>query len=89
MSGVAPASDGSRDANLQRHRGDPPSGDGGAGQPAPGGAGTTLTFDCDITARIPLIGDKVEQAAAPAILGAIRYEHETGQAWLGEHTGQA
>ncbi len=83
------ASNGSRDANLKVTVGALPVAMAGLVSLRPGGAGTTMTFDCEITARIPLIGDKVEQAAAPAILGAIRYEHETGLAWLGERTDQA
>ena len=36
----------------------------------------------DLKARIPLIGARIEKAAAPAIESAIRVERETGQAWL-------
>jgi hypothetical protein len=47
-----------------------------------GGLGCIETIDGDLKARIPLIGSKVEQAAAPAVRGAIRVESRTGKAWL-------
>ena len=50
---------------------------------APAGGGSVESLDGDLKARIPLIGAKIEKAAAPAIESAIRVERETGQAWLG------
>jgi hypothetical protein len=47
-----------------------------------GGLGCLETIEGDLTARIPLFGNKVEQAAAPAVRGAIRVESRTGKAWL-------
>lgn len=47
------------------------------------GQGSVESVNGDLKARIPLIGAKIEQAAAPAIESAIRVEKETGQAWLG------
>jgi hypothetical protein len=49
---------------------------------APGGEGTVETIEGDLRARIPFLGPKVEQAAAPAIQSAIRVEGENGKAWL-------
>jgi hypothetical protein len=49
---------------------------------AVGGEGCVETIEGDLKARIPLLGSKIEQAAAPAIRGAIRVESRTGQAWL-------
>ncbi|HEX2704780.1 MAG TPA: DUF2505 domain-containing protein [Candidatus Lustribacter sp.] len=49
---------------------------------APADAGTVMTIDGHLRARIPLFGSKVEVAAAPVIDAAIRVEHRTGQAWL-------
>jgi hypothetical protein len=49
---------------------------------AMGGEGTVETIEGDLKARIPLIGNKIEQAAAPAIQSAIRVESKTGKAWL-------
>ena len=49
---------------------------------APGGQGSVEFVEGDLKARIPLIGGKIERAAAPAIESAIKVEQETGQAWL-------
>jgi len=46
------------------------------------GQGSLETIDADLKASIPILGNKIEQAAAPAIKSAIRVESETGQAWL-------
>ena len=51
----------------------------------PSGGGTTITIEGDLKASIPLFGGKVEKAAAPAVVDAIRSEQKTGQAWLSEH----
>lgn len=48
----------------------------------PSGQGSVESVDGELKARIPLIGGKIEKAAAPAIESAIRAERETGQAWL-------
>jgi hypothetical protein len=50
----------------------------------PSGGGTQISIDGDLKASIPLFGGKVEKAAAPAVLDAIRSEQRTGQAWLAE-----
>ncbi len=51
---------------------------------APQGARTTISIDGDLKASIPLLGGKVERAAAPAVVHAIRQEQETGERWLVE-----
>jgi uncharacterized protein YndB with AHSA1/START domain len=51
---------------------------------APAGGGTQFSIDGDLKASIPLFGGKVEKAAAPAVIGAIRSEQRTGNAWLSE-----
>ncbi|HEY5247217.1 MAG TPA: DUF2505 domain-containing protein [Dermatophilaceae bacterium] len=48
----------------------------------PGGEGSLENIEGNLKAAIPLLGGKVEQAAAPAIWGAIRVEGRTGKAWL-------
>lgn len=55
---------------------------GGVLSLTPSGQGTLETIEADLKASIPILGNKVEQAAAPAIKSAIRVEGETGQAWL-------
>jgi len=49
---------------------------------APGDKGSVETVEGGLKARIPILGAKIEQAAAPAIESAIRVESETGSAWL-------
>jgi uncharacterized protein (DUF736 family) len=49
---------------------------------APGGQGSLETIEGDLKARIPMMGRKIEETAAPAIRSAIRVESETGAAWL-------
>jgi len=49
---------------------------------APAGEGSLESIDANLKAKIPLIGGKIEKAAAPAIESAIRVEREIGQAWL-------
>ena len=51
---------------------------------APAGGGTRISIDGDLKASIPLFGGKVEKAAAPAVIDAIRSEQRTGNAWLSE-----
>jgi hypothetical protein len=49
---------------------------------APGGQGSLETIEGDLKANVPMLGRKIEEAAAPAIRSAIRVESETGAAWL-------
>jgi hypothetical protein len=49
-------------------------------RPAPGGA--VMTVDGNLKASIPLIGGRVEKAAAPAILAAVKAEERTAVAWF-------
>ena len=51
---------------------------------APSAGGTTIAIEGDLKASIPLFGGKVEKAAAPAVVDAIRSEQHTGRAWLAE-----
>ena len=48
----------------------------------PGGPGSVEEIEADLKARVPFLGGKVEEAAAPAVQSAIRVEGEVGQAWL-------
>jgi len=49
---------------------------------APAGRGSLESVDANLKAKIPLIGGRIEKAAAPAIESAINVERATGQAWL-------
>ena len=44
--------------------------------------GTVQRIDGELRASVPLIGRRIELAAAPAIEAAMRHEHDTGVAWL-------
>jgi Protein of unknown function (DUF2505) len=48
----------------------------------PGGVGTIQHIVADLKAKIPLVGGKIERAAAPTIEAAIEVEHRTGVKWL-------
>jgi hypothetical protein len=47
-----------------------------------GAGGSQEIIEGDLKARVPLIGGRIEKAAEPAIMGAIRVEERTGTAWL-------
>jgi hypothetical protein len=49
---------------------------------APGGGGTVERLDAELKARVPLIGGKIEKAAAPPIEEAIDIEAQTAAKWL-------
>ena len=49
---------------------------------APSGQGSRELVEGDLTAKVPLLGGKIEQAAAPAIEAAIHVERSTGATWL-------
>lgn len=51
---------------------------------AAGGPGSVETIEGDLKARIPFLGSRVEEAAAPAVQSAIRVEGEIGAVWLAE-----
>lgn len=48
------------------------------------GGGTVETVEGDLQASVPLIGDRLEKAAEPALMMAIRKEQQVGREWLGE-----
>ena len=49
---------------------------------ASGGHGSIETIEGDLKAGIPILGGKIEEAAAPAVQSAIRVEGETAMDWL-------
>lgn len=49
---------------------------------APSGSGTLQELVGDLKASVPLLGGKLEKAAAPAIVMALRKEQEVGRAYL-------
>lgn len=46
------------------------------------GESTEMSMDADLKAGVPLVGGKIEQAAAPAIIGGVRVEAQEGAAYL-------
>ncbi len=79
----SPASaDGSRTGTVTLAIGDAPVGMTGTVRLDPSDTGTRIEIDGELKAKIPLMGGKIEKAAAPSIIDAIDREHETGQEWL-------
>ncbi|GAB3495732.1 DUF2505 domain-containing protein [Flexivirga lutea] len=79
---AAPTADGSRTADLDVSLGGLPINFSGRIRMTPDGDTTTMHVLGDLRARIPLVGKKVETAAAPAIAGGVRIEAHTGQEYL-------
>jgi hypothetical protein len=48
----------------------------------PNGAGSVEKLDSELKAKVPLIGGRIEKAAAPPIEAAIMIEHATATTWL-------
>ncbi len=48
----------------------------------PGGRGTTVHLDGELKVAIPLLGKKLEQASAPAVLAGFRTQQHVGDRWL-------
>lgn len=49
------------------------------------GAGSVFEVAGDLKVNIPLLGKKLEQSAAPAVLAAVDTHQEVGQRWLARH----
>ena len=50
---------------------------------APGGRGTTVDLTGELKVAIPLLGRKLEESAAPAVLAGFRTQQRVGDRWLG------
>jgi len=74
--------DGSRSGTITLGIGDAPIDMTGTTRLVPTATGTKIDVDGNLRARVPLFGGKIEQVAAPSVIGAIDKEHETGIAWL-------
>ena len=79
-----PSHDGGREGSIKVDLGSAPLDLVGVLALAPAGQGSLESVDANLKAKIPLIGGKIEKAAAPAIESAISVERETGQTWLRE-----
>ncbi|HET7476495.1 MAG TPA: DUF2505 domain-containing protein [Dermatophilaceae bacterium] len=51
----------------------------------PGGPGSVMTMKAELKVSIPLLGRKLEQAAAPAVTSGFRTHQRVGGAWLTDH----
>jgi len=52
---------------------------------AAGGAGSVVELNADLKVAIPLLGKKLEQSAAPAILEGFKVQQDVGTRWLTSH----
>ncbi len=50
----------------------------------PGGRGTLVRLTGDLKVNVPLLGRKLEQSAAPAVLLGFRTQQQVGDAWLAQ-----
>lgn len=50
---------------------------------APDGAGSTVTYDGELTVAVPLLGPSLERRAAPLLLRALEIQAEVAQTWVG------
>lgn len=53
--------------------------------PDPAGGATRQILDAKLKASVPLVGKKIEEAAAPAVAAGLTGMEELGQDWLAEH----
>ncbi|MEO5981231.1 MAG: DUF2505 domain-containing protein [Pedococcus sp.] len=78
----AASADGSRTGTLEMAVAGVPVALGGTLALAPGGPGSIEHLDADLKAKIPLIGGKIEKAAAKPIRESIDIEAATAKEWL-------
>ena len=78
------AADGSRDADLVLTVDKQPVSLKGRLRLAPGGRGTTVRLVGELKVNVPLLGRKLEQGAAPAVLAGFRTQQAAGDRWLAE-----
>lgn len=53
---------------------------------APGGRGSTVSLTGELKVNIPLLGRKLEESSAPAVLAGFRTQQEVGDRWLAGRT---
>jgi hypothetical protein len=51
-------------------------------QLSPGGRGTVVALTGELKVAIPLLGRKLEQASAPAVMAGFRTQQQVGDSWL-------
>ncbi len=77
-----PAADGSRVGQLALTVDRQPVSLRGTLHLAPGGRGTTVRLTGELKVNVPLLGRKLEQGAAPAVLAGFRTQQSAGDRWL-------
>lgn len=78
-----PAADGSRQSSLDIHAKGAPLTIKGTLRLEPSGSGTVKVIDAELKANVPLIGGRLESAAAGPIITAIDVETDLLREWLG------
>jgi len=78
----APSADGSRTADITMTVLGQPVTLRGQLQMSPGGRGTVVALDGELKVAVPLLGKKLEQSAAPAVLAGFRTQQRVGDQWL-------
>lgn len=78
------ADDGSRHADLTVQIKDAPVALKARIVMRPEGDGTSMQITGELRAKVPLFGGRIEEAAAPAITGAIEIEQQTGTEFLAD-----
>lgn len=78
----AASADGGRTGQLKLAVPGQPVAMNGTVQLAQGGAGSTVELAGVLKVNIPLVGKKLEQSAAPAVLAGFRKQQEVGNSWL-------
>ncbi len=76
------ATDGSRTANVTLTVLGQPVIMKGRMRLAPGGSGSVVNLTGELKVAIPLLGRKLEQSAAPAVLAGFRTQQRVGNDWL-------
>lgn len=74
--------DGSRSAVVTLKVPGQPVSFNGRYQLAPGGPGSTLTFSGQLKVNVPLLGKKLEEAAAPALMAEFTTQEKVAADWL-------
>jgi Protein of unknown function (DUF2505) len=78
----AAGSDGSRTAEMRMTVLGQPVNLKGTLKLAPGGRGTVVALAGELKVAIPLLGRKLEESAAPAVLAGFRKQQQVGDDWL-------
>lgn len=75
-------SDGSRTATTTMKVPGQPVSFAGRYRLAPDGTGTSLSLTGQLKVNVPLLGRKLEESAAPAVLSSFRTQEQVGRDWL-------